>query len=564
MAENKRLRVAEGSRREAEKAAMLEITDENNHLKAAAATTAAAVAADIAATVAALQAAEAKTDATQAVAAELRGSLKQEKEAGRKAGARTAEAGRKQLESTLGAAESGRKAAEAGRKAAEAGRKSAEERIVGLQAEAARFADEARRLKGQLAAAAAVRGEGVGPEQRSAGAAAREMLLDEREAGLAARDAECRELAAQTAEKRLENARLDEQLRQQQKDMAEASYLEAHSSPAPGAAASGGDASGSSSRADSAWRQKRMQEAFALRRKVADMEAAADRHAADLQQAQADAREHKAKLEAEVTASKKRNSSAWRLRQENDDLRKERDTAQEKLGAVQAVGAGDSHEAAVAVADAAAALQALATQREVAELAAASAAEWRRQAEQMSATLTMREHSATTELAQERAAHKQTSRQRDVHARQVRRNASIPLSFLAFPHSKAQAFFWQAENLAKELVAEQRKQAAAKPTKRAKSPAHGTSPPTSSNPKRRTRRDKQPRGKPHGHNYRPLPPPVCVWCMVSSGNCWVSQALPSRSSSPPSRRPSSRRPLWWRSTRSSSRPKRPATRRRLW
>ena len=76
------------------------------------------------------------------------------------------------------------------------------------------------------------------------------------------------------------------------------------------------------SRRTVAWQQKRTQEMMTLKRRNQTLEAGAERLKAELDSARAESDSLKGQLEAEVASSKARNSSTWRLRQENERLQK--------------------------------------------------------------------------------------------------------------------------------------------------------------------------------------------------------------------------------------------------
>ena len=88
-------------------------------------------------------------------------------------------------------------------------------------------------------------------------------------------------------------------------------------------ATTGEAAAGSSdeqSRRAAAWQQKRTQEMMTLKRKNQTLEAGAEKLKQELATAHAEVKALEGKLEAEAAAAKARNSSTWRLRQENERL----------------------------------------------------------------------------------------------------------------------------------------------------------------------------------------------------------------------------------------------------
>ena len=113
----------------------------------------------------------------------------------------------------------------------------------------------------------------------------------------------------------------------------------------------------------------------------------------------------KARLEAEVAASKKRNSSAWRLRQENDEMRQQKAQREEAeaSSALHRQEAGAGHEAEVVRLMAQIERDGAARQELVVAV---------QQAEDTVTLARQRDAAVQAEIQQERQAHRRTQQQR--------------------------------------------------------------------------------------------------------------------------------------------------------
>ena len=228
---------------------------------------------------------------------------------------------RKQLEASLGEVEGQLTAAQAAVAEATGARVKCDEKVATLGQELARSSEEAKRLQGYFNRRGEKRAS-MTLEEREVGVLGREALLDEKqtelegkqiaqatldqqERGLALREKDLKSLTASLADEaaELENAK---------------AFLEA--SPAGSSSAAAADEKELRS---AAWQQKRTQEMMALKRKNQTLEAGLDKSTKELEVLTAEKATLTKKLDAEVAAGKARNSSAWRLRQENDKLLKQ-------------------------------------------------------------------------------------------------------------------------------------------------------------------------------------------------------------------------------------------------
>lgn len=245
---------------------------------------------------------------------------------------RQADATRKQLEASLSDAKAQIEADNRSLAEEKVARTKADERAVTLSQEVARVNEEVKRLQGYLGSrssdAAEKRAAGMTLEEREAAVLGRERLLDERQAAIDASrvakealDEQSRELAAREAALTTRAARIADE--QAELDNARA-FLEdcPATTGTAGAESNASVPSDEQSRRAAAWQQKRTQEMMSLKRRNQTLEAGAERLKAELESARVESESLKGQLEAEVASSKARNSSTWRLRQENERLQK--------------------------------------------------------------------------------------------------------------------------------------------------------------------------------------------------------------------------------------------------
>ena len=139
-------------------------------------------------------------------------------------------------------------------------------------------------------------------------------------------DAQAREIASREAALRAETASLADERAEVENakaflEQAPASYtLNSNGNGGGGVGEAAVGSSDEQSRRAAAWQQKRTQEMMALKRKNQTLEAGAEKLKQELATAHAEVKALEGKLEAEAAAAKARNSSTWRLRQENERL----------------------------------------------------------------------------------------------------------------------------------------------------------------------------------------------------------------------------------------------------
>lgn len=243
---------------------------------------------------------------------------------------RQADATRKKLEASLNDANSKIDAHNALLVQEQTARAKADNKAVTLSQELARVNEEAKRLQGYLSSkpssAVDKRYSGMTLEEREAALVGRERLLDERQARVDASHVAQEALDKQSRELKARETALAAQAARIADEQAELENAKAFLEDFPmAAAASGSSVSASSdeqSRRAAAWQQKRTQEMMTLKRRNQTLEAGSERLKAELESARTKTESLEGQLAAEVAASKARNSSTWRLRQENERLLK--------------------------------------------------------------------------------------------------------------------------------------------------------------------------------------------------------------------------------------------------
>ncbi len=245
---------------------------------------------------------------------------------------RQADATRKQLEASLSDAKAKIDSGKALLAEEQSARSKADARAVTLSQEVARVNEEVKRLQGYLgiksSGSAEKRAAGMTLEEREAAVLGRERLLDERQAAIDASrvakealDEQSQELAAREAELTARAARIADERAELENARA---FLEDYPATTctAGAESNASAPNDEQSRRAAAWQQKRTQEMMTLKRRNQTLEAGAERLKTELESARAETEAVKGQLEAEVASSKARNSSTWRLRQENERLQK--------------------------------------------------------------------------------------------------------------------------------------------------------------------------------------------------------------------------------------------------